>query len=395
MKKNKIIISSIFCISLLFASNVTATTLSDYEKELEEIKKEQQEATDQLTGIDREISEIVYDLIVLDGEIGKYSIKLSELNAEMEEVNSKLDEQEQALQTSSLSYSAAQELYETRLRIIYENGIPNAIDLFFTSSGIEDFLSKLNVLNSILEYDKNLVNNLKSQKEYIDDVKGNIEIQKVQLEQLTYDAEKSAEALDDARDAKQNKMDSLNDSKETLEAYNAELKEQEKEAENKIQEEIDKLGSIGAFNGLWYYPTPGFTIITAKFKEQYDPWNSGSTREHGGADIAGSGIEGTPIYAMGDGTVVVAAYGWNYSYGNYVIIDHGTSALDGIAYKSLYAHQQSLAVTVGQKVTKGQIIGYVGNTGNSTGPHLHLELYKNNVRSDALMLFQHMNFTFR
>ena len=96
---------------------------------------------------------------------------------------------------------------------------------------------------------------------------------------------------------------------------------------------------------------------------------------------------------MADGTVTTASYG-SYGYGNYVIINHGKNTTDGNVYISLYGHASSLAVSKGQKVTKGQVIAYVGSTGNSTGPHLHFEVYQNGKRVNPLQFYSGLPFTY-
>jgi murein DD-endopeptidase MepM/ murein hydrolase activator NlpD len=235
---------------------------------------------------------------------------------------------------------------------------------------------------------------MKNQKQYIDYIKNNIEFQRTQLEQLQYDTEKSAKSLDDAKTAKENKMVQMQSSKETLKAKAAALAKQEQEASRKIQEEIERMQDTGgSFSGQFAWPTPGFNIITTRYNTSYDPWNSGTSTVHTGTDISGSGIFGTKILAMESGTVTLASYYGGY--GNCVIIDHGTSAVDGQKYKSLYGHAERLNVVKGQKVVKGQVIAYVGSTGNSTGAHLHLELYKNNKRLDPLSYFGGMKFIYR
>ena len=126
-------------------------------------------------------------------------------------------------------------------------------------------------------------------------------------------------------------------------------------------------------------PLDSYGRITTQFGEA-DPWGI----PHRGTDFAAPG--GTPVYAIADGIVSAAAA--VYSYGNCVQISHGT-ADDGNTYDSLYAHLSSIAVSQGSAVTKGQVIGYVGNTGNvySTGGggyHLHLELRVNRARVNPL-----------
>lgn len=115
--------------------------------------------------------------------------------------------------------------------------------------------------------------------------------------------------------------------------------------------------------------------------------NIGSRPGHGAVDINPTQNGGTPVYAAADGTVTTATY--HSSYGNYVVIDHGSGV------STLYAHAQSLAVSAGQTVTKGQLIMYEGSTGNSTGPHVHFEIRINGTRNQSLAedMFRQMGYT--
>ena len=210
----------------------------------------------------------------------------------------------------------------TRLRVIYENGMPTMFDILLTSNSLTDFFSKASVLKTIVEYDKSLVSNLKSQKEYVEYVKQNIEFQKTQLEQLTYDTEKSKETLENTVLAKEAKINQMKSSKTLLEATAAELAKQEEETSKSIKAEIIKMQNNGTFTGQFYWPAPGFYNITATMG-YYDPWNTGNKSYHSGTDIASAGIRGTPIHAMESGTVSLAR--WYGAYGNCVIINHGKS----------------------------------------------------------------------
>ncbi|MDD3304461.1 MAG: peptidoglycan DD-metalloendopeptidase family protein [Clostridia bacterium] len=400
LKFFSMLIISMLTISLF--SSVTAAKLDDYEQELEQIKKEQKENASKLTGVEKEIAQYTYDIADLDSKMSKYSKELAGLQTKVESVNEKLEEQEQALQNSAQLYNNAEDMYTTRLRAIYENGIPTMLEILLSSKGISDFFSRMNVYNSILEYDRNLVGNIKNQKEYIDYIKKDIEVQKLQLDQLKYDVEKSTKALEDTLQVKQNKMASLNSSKENLQAISSDLTKKQLAAKKKVEDELARIakeaqdnannGTGNVFIGDLAWPVPGFYTITTEFGEIYnlvDP--NGSA--HTGADIASSGINGTPIKAMADGTVTTATYG-KYGYGNYVIINHGKNSTNGNIYISLYGHASSLAVSKGQKVTKGQTIAYVGSTGNSTGPHLHFEIYQNGKRVNPLQFYNGLPFKY-
>lgn len=157
----------------------------------------------------------------------------------------------------------------------------------------------------------------------------------------------------------------------------AEIEAYEKEIDEIIrQAQLAASNSVVYDTGEWKWPLdPKFTLITTYFG--YDPWRGGN---HGAIDIGNGGINGANIYAMKGGEVIVAktTYTPGYDYGMYVVIDHG----DG--YQSLYAHCSAIYVSVGQMVSKGDVIGAVGSTGYSTGPHLHFEIRKDGSRVDPL-----------
>ena len=130
-------------------------------------------------------------------------------------------------------------------------------------------------------------------------------------------------------------------------------------------------GSIGIIeDGELCWPLPGHTYISCNFGDDDAYGNSG----HRGTDIPAP--EGTPILAAHSGTVIIS--GWNNSYGNQVLLDNGA----GLSTR--YAHMTAAAVSAGETVTAGQVIGYVGNTGDSTGFHLHFEVMQNGVRVNPL-----------
>lgn len=396
------IIMIMFVITPLFTNEITAAKLDEYEQELERIKQEQKENASKLTGVEKQIAQYTYDIADLDSKMSQYSKELASLEAKVSEVNEKLEKQEKALQDSAQLYNTAEDMYTTRLRAIYENGIPSIWEILLSSKGIADFFSRMNVYNSILEYDRSLVGNIKNQKEYIDYIKKDIEVQKLQLDQLKYDVEKSTQALNDTLQAKQNKVAELNNSKENLQAISDDLTKKREAAKKKVDDELARIaqeaqnsannGTGNVFVGDFAWPVPNYYVITTEFGEIYNLVNPAGSA-HTGADIAGSGINGKPIKAMADGTVTTASYG-SYGYGNYVIINHGKNTTDGNVYISLYGHASSLAVSKGQKVAKGQVIAYVGSTGNSTGPHLHFEVYQNGKRVNPLQFYSGLPFTY-
>ena len=133
--------------------------------------------------------------------------------------------------------------------------------------------------------------------------------------------------------------------------------------------------------GIFQWPLPQSYTITSWFGYREDPF-TGEIAYHSGTDIAAP--EGTPILAAADGTVTIANAidSWGGGYGYHIKVNHNDT------FDTLYAHCSSICVTVGQEVKQGEVIGYVGTTGNSTGNHLHFEVWQNGERTDALGFFK-------
>lgn len=398
-KNKKIIaVSSALLFMWTSISGVNADTLSDAQQKQQNIQKQITENNNKITATEKEATEYLKQVDELNNKISEYTNNLSVLQEKVNQVNKKIEEYENDLQNSSQRFSSAEDLYAVRLRSIYENGVPNIIDILFESKGITDFFSKLNVYQSIVEYDKAMVDNIDGEKSYIDNIKSDIEVQKVQLDQLKYDVEKATTSLNDAKSQKQAKVNELNASKEKLKAVNSVLN---KEAENlnaQIAAEIAERerkkaqgsnknnggsSNIVNSNGKFDWPLKGYgkERITATFPKYPD-----GTR-HDGVDI---GVPvGTPVYAAAAGEVVTSRYyltgnydgSYKNGYGNYVMIDHGD-------YYTLYGHlQYKKVVSVGQSVSKGQLIAYTASTGNSTGPHLHFEVRKGRTAVNPMQFF--------
>ena len=380
---------------------ISADSLSDAQQKKQNIQNQITTNNKKISSTESEATEYLKQVDELNKKISEYTNNLSNLEDKVDAVNKKIGEYENDLQNSSQRYSSAEDLYAVRLRSIYENGMPNVIDILFESKGITDFFSKLNVYQSVVEYDKSMVNNIDGEKEYIDNVKSDIEVQKVQLDQLKYDVEKATKTLNDAKSQKQAKVNELNKSKEKLQAVNTVLNKEAEDLNNQIAAEIaarekkksesksssDGSSSIVASNGKFDWPLKGYgkNRITATF-----PKYSDGTR-HDGLDI---GVPvGTPVYAAAAGEVVVSKYyltgnydgSYRDGYGNYVMIDHGD-------YYTLYGHlQYKKVVSAGQSVSKGQLIAYTASTGNSTGPHLHFEVRKSSSYGSAVNPMQFFN----
>lgn len=397
-----LLIYSFFSVNMQVFAN---TELNNYSDELERVKQSQIENMKELNGVEKEIAQYTYDISDIDSKMVKYSAQINELQGKLNDINSELSKNEATLQDTNAAYNEELSSYSKRVRTLYENGVPSVASILTNSEDISDFFTKMNLYSTILENQKKQLNKMKNQKAYITHVKDNIENQKTQVETLKADIEKSNNLLNEELEKKKSKVNELQNTQSDLKEVSDLLTKQREDALKKIEDEIQRIiesyrkseesGEIVSefTGGNFAWPVPGFNIITTRFGEIYNLVRpTGSA--HTGADIAGANINGTPMLAIESGTVAYAGYNAG-GYGNFVMINHGKCTDDGNNYLSLYGHASALAVKTGDHVEKGQVIAYVGTTGNSTGPHLHLELRINGKITDPLVQYPAMTFIYR
>ena len=220
-------------ISISFSLNTfcLADAVSDARNELNSIKNQIDSNKSQITAVENEVQGYLDEIAVLDSEIATYTEKLDGLQSEINTINGQVEQYQLNLQNSAQLYNSAEDVYTTRLRTIYENGMPSVFEILVSSDGIGDFFSKLSVYTSILEYDQSLIGNMKSQKEYVEYLKSGIEEGKLAVEQLSYDVEKSTKELEGVKSQKQVKVNNLNSSKTKLLAASKILLDEQEKAE--------------------------------------------------------------------------------------------------------------------------------------------------------------------
>lgn len=367
-------------------SNATTQRLND---QIETLDKQMAELKNKIKSIDKEAAATLenkqyYDSLVttINAKIQAAEQLTEELTAQINETNAKITEHEALIAETS-------EKIKERMRQNHEDGNANYLNVLIGAEGVGDFLSRLERINTMIEYDSNTLEDYEQKKAELEAEKASLENSKALQEQTLKslnDDKKESEIL--AEEAA-NFLSSLQDNKAAatseyekaaaasnaldaqLEAELARIHEEERRQQQAANQGVPtdpgQAANIPAGKYMWPLPSGGY--ISCYFGG-LDPGG----KPHYGTDIAIA--YGTPIYAAGDGTVVTAAS--HSSYGNYVVINHGGGQA------TLYAHCSSLAVGAGQTVSKGQVIGYVGSTGYSTGNHLHLEFRVNGARVNAL-----------
>ena len=283
------------------------------------------------------------------------------------------------------------ERYRTRVRAMEENGNFGFLALVLNAGSLGELLTAMDDIGEIMESDRRLEDEYIAAREHTEEVKAEYEAYKEELEakQATLRAEQVElqRQIDEATELITKLAEDIEGNAEELAKLQAAQDEAQKEIDQKVaelerqraeeeerrrQEQAANGGGSGGGSsgggtvtgtGSFTWPCPSCTYITSRVGYRWHPV-SGQWKYHSGLDIGAA--YGASIVAADGGTVTIA--GVNGGYGNCVMIDHGNG------YYTLYGHMSSIAVSVGQSVSKGATIGYVGSTGVSTGPHLHFEI---------------------
>jgi len=254
-----------------------------------------------------------------------------------------------------------------RIRELYKGERINILHLIFAANDMGTFLDRLYYQKILAKKDKSILENLRIRAREIDQSRMSIEYEKNNIaSNLSVMNQKKAQ-LNSSIKSSQYLINKLRTDRATYEKAQQELEYLSNKLENQIRH--SKITKMIA-NSKFIRPIAG--SITSPFGWRRHPI-FGSRRFHTGVDISTS--YGTPIKASNDGKVIFS--GWYGGYGKVVIIDHGNMNVGshkGKRFSTLYAHMSSTAVKNGSNVRKGQIIGYEGTTGYSTGPHLHFEV---------------------
>lgn len=291
------------------------------------------------------------------------------------------------------------EKYKVRVRAMEESGRYNYFEVLFGASSIGEFLSLIDDIGDIMRSDKELedayrqsVKDLKAVKAEYEQAKAEMESSKTELESLKAQQEKDIAEATAVIASLQGDISSnsslLSQLSAQEKALNADIQQKvaELNRQQQQQQQPGNTGNTGSTVGTGNLVWPSYcTYITSRQGPRVHPV-TGEYKNHGGTDIGAS--YGSAIYAADSGTVVRSADGWNGGWGNYVMINHGNGM------QTLYAHMSSRAVSVGQTVSRGQTIGYVGSTGMSTGPHLHFEMYINGSRVDPQTRYPGVSFSY-
>ncbi|MBP3336608.1 MAG: peptidoglycan DD-metalloendopeptidase family protein [Ruminiclostridium sp.] len=373
----------------------------DNEQRREEIDRIQGDITDKQEDLDntakllaeqKELVDYYYNLVYYKNQ------DIDSLQGDIDTLTDEIAKKDEAIATAEKNIDkldkenkANLEKFAQIVRTMYTSGTGDMFGVLAGSTDFYDLMINSEVVGKISEQNLQFMNDLtadmkklSSDKKLLETDKADLEQSKKQLDSqmtkllsekqeldgLVSDAEsakstyesdynKYSAAVSDLEDQKSNLQYEISVSEADIEAYEEQIKELIKQQTNpdKVYQE-----------GEWYWPVPGRSYISCNFG-----WDADFGRWHKGVDIGDGGIYGDSILASKAGTVIVAetSYIPGYSYGMYVVVDHGGG------YTTTYAHMSAVYVSVGQEVAQGEALGAVGSTGYSTGPHLHFEIRLN------------------
>lgn len=371
------------CMVLCTLPLTAAAAKSDeIKQQLDSLKEENAEIQAQIDEIQgqydinaTEIKQLVDKKNAVDKEIALLHTQVNNINQQIISYSQLIADSQDDLDEAEILLDRLNEKYRQRVRAMEEEGTISYWQVLFQAKSFTDFLDRVNLIDEIAEADQRRLSEMKQAADLVQSAQDRLFGEKADLEQSQEELARSQEMLEEKRTesddilrdlaARQEEFLLLLDESEAKQdALMKEIAQKEKEYSNaKYQEKLAKLalqGNNPPSDATWLTPVSGYTITSA-FGMRIHPVY-GYQLMHNGIDMACP--QGTPIYATRAGTVTMASYQAGGA-GYYVSINHG----DG--FSSIYMHMTHYVVSAGQSVSAGQLIGYVGNTGVSTGPHLH------------------------
>lgn len=402
-----IVLAAVILLSLVSTALIVmvhAASSSEIKSKLADLRAKQAEIQKQSDELEKSIAEnkdqtktLVSQKAEIDQEMEMSRQKIENLNEQIQQLNLLIAEKQTELEASVAKEDALQKQYKARLRSMEETGSVSYWSILFRASSFSDLLDRVDMIREIAESDQLMLKQLSAATQAVETERADLEQQKLDLQQTEDDLAVEQAELETKR-AKadtlitqmQAEYASLSDEFLAAEADEAAVREQIKKTETDYFNALAKeqagaaaaaaaankpssgsnssssSSSGGASSGGFAFPLAYSTGVTCAYGPRVHPIN-GNKSFHYGVDLA-AGMN-TEIYATKSGTVTGATYGEANGY--YVTINHG----DG--YSSIYAHMTNYVVSAGDSVKQGQLIGYVGTTGWSTGPHLHFEILYN------------------
>ena len=333
-------------------------------------------------------SELREKVTVVQGQISVLKGQIAQVQNQIGQTQQAIAQKEAEIAQKEIEIADQWDDFKQHMAAMQQLRDGGSVAMLASVQDMYQLLTFNEVMQDISLKDTEVLNDMKNAKLSLQNAKADLESQRSALQN-------QKNQLDSQNYQMQAKQSELNASVSAAKLSAEEAKQAQKEAQaaidsdemnyEAVKKEIQKMIASASsskpqlsFTGF-ICPLKSYSRISSEYGMRVNPV-SGVRKLHAGIDFAAPG--GTPIYAAASGYVQVA--GWSTGgYGNYVIIYHGKMT-DGNAYTTLYGHMKSIATTAGKYVKQGELIGYVGTTGNSTGNHLHLEVWKGSSKANSI-----------
>nr|WP_211232381.1 M23 family metallopeptidase [Thermoanaerobacter thermocopriae] len=356
-----------FFFTTLFTSYPKADQLQDAKNKLNQIQKTITETKKKKEEVINQKNDIAAQIADLDKKLNVTQQELANVQKRLADITEKLNKTREELEVAKQKENTQLKTMKERIRAMYISGELGYLEVLLGAKDFGDFITRLDVVKRIVDYDSNLFESYKQQRKLVEQKEK--ELAQMQIEAQNYKNQiiSRQRELQLAMASREGLMRDLERQQKLYEQQEDELLKQSKQLEKVIQQ-LQAKSKIKYSGGKLLWPVPSSSVITSPFGTRYHPILK-QYRTHTGIDIAAQ--TEASILAAADGQVIFAGYYGGYGYA--VIIDHG----DGIS--TLYGHNSALLVKEGDTVKRGQVIAKAGSTGLSTGPHLHFEVRKNGV----------------
>ena len=388
-KKTVTLVASLLCGSIMMATPYWYQAQDeDLTNQLSNIQQQLTNEANKKSEAEKTIGTVYEQLHAIQIELDTATADLKQVQADRIRLDQDITKTEAELKAAQERLQSREKVFYKRVRDIYINGRLSYLDVVVGSKDFSDFANRMEMLKRILQADMELINTIKTEREEIASKKAKLEADRAKVLELEKVAQEKQTIINQKKAERQAVLERAMNDRDTAErAYNELMASsasitamlQQRAAERAAAAAAASQGGGGGgatttwVQGTGQLAAPVNAPITSDFGWRIHPIY-GTSRLHAGTDFGVD--EGTPVHAA-DGGVVVEA-GWISGYGYTVIIDHG----NGIS--TLYAHNSDVAVSPGQTVSKGQVVSYSGNTGGSTGPHLHFEVRINGEPTDPM-----------
>ncbi len=401
------------------ASAVNQSDIDNLQNQKNEISNRVQDAKARVEALKADKANVLEQKLALEEQGRAAQEQLDLVAQEIALYDGMIEEKAQELEQARTREADQRQRYRARVRAMEESGGYNILALFAGAESFGELLTAIDDMGEIMESDKRLEKEYVAAREETEDIKAEYEqVREEYGEKQDELRVEQARIEEDIQEAQETLNSLESEIQKAIEAYEAAEAEEAAAAstilamiqqynEQKRQEAANNPsgggdngggnsggdnggGNTGGLNpggasgtGSFIWPVPCSTRVTSRFGNRIDPF-TGETRYHSGIDIDGFGNAGNSIVAADGGQVITASY--DGGYGNYVVIDHGNST------QTLYAHMSGMAVSKGDWVEQGQVVGYLGDTGRATGVHCHFEVFVNGGRTDPTAYFSGLTY---